>query len=651
MSNEVAGSPVALTESRTADLSSNGHIVILSQPSEFVFWDEWFHIGLCLRLLVGLPLAVGTVALKAELVPGSTVESIVGEYVVPASINDAVELLVDGEQPIRISVPMLDPTTAVGKENVTFIRCKIQRNRIVPGTNTFSIRFFCDESTFSESNMITAISQTEGPWIATCTTKMKMVTSCLQLVTENWPQVWYKDEGGRDKCMQVIVRLVDREGQPVLSRCFQIHLTLVYDNDTRSPVLRQDILRLLGQRKNYIDPETGCAIVLFRIEDVSKNHQGLSFIIRVDTEASIDDVASAFSPPVSVRSKRNKRSREVTPIDANISPTALDVLAFSPSRSHGTTDFPAIQNALKRVIEWSSAVIQGLYPLRWSVLGFTQLSDGSLDQSQPFHSMQNPNDFISKIAFMYSSEVQQHLHLLQLHLDTISGSPIGRSLILNPHQLPITSSLSASSNFRPLSPLSYRLAANQALNDSSKMLPSSIQQQVTPRSLPLLLHHSLPQQHLLQTNTLPVVTPMTIHHRKTPSQNVHHMDIDNQIEARQAEIRFILAKQFKSIRTGERLGFPAFNEANILLGFFVESNRKLGTATFVPIEHFDEFGPNEIAQARSILDQAMDKYSQAVLDINSFHSLESMVDHALVYQWTKELQLEKEKSSNTHSFG
>jgi hypothetical protein len=37
-------------------------------------------------------------------------------------------------------------------------------------------------------------------------------------IVEQPPSVWYKDEGGRDKCIQILAQLVDEHDTPVRSR-------------------------------------------------------------------------------------------------------------------------------------------------------------------------------------------------------------------------------------------------------------------------------------------------------------------------------------------------------------------------------------------------------------------------------------------------
>lgn len=471
-----------------------GQIVVLSQPPSSVFWDEWFDIGLTLRILANHPALKtgGILELKADLVPmqesrGSS--ATVREYGTLSSVSDAAKLVVEGE---HIMMPLLDPTDSAVKENVTFVRCKIQGLRTLSSGNTFLIRFSAIiETPFtlpSKTILPVPLQAEKNIWIPESTANIRMVTACLQIVADEWPEVWYKDEGGRDKCMQVTVRLVDQRNQIVLSRCIQLYLTLVYDDEIRSTVMRQDKLRLLGSRKNFIDPETGCATLLFRIDDVSKNHQGLGFMIRVDAESSIEDVAPAYSPSVSVRSKRNKRSRELMPIDVDAQTPAVDLspFSFSPSQSHGSSDLTAVQHALKKVFEWSHSVVQGLHGLRWSVLGHTQLPDGSFDYNQPYHSMQNPNDFNSNTSFVFNNEVQQHLHLLQSFLDSMNLSPVGRSLSYSRQTVPLVSTVSGvtSSSSNSNHPLAYSIPLNRELLDPSQIILSNPQPQfITPRSV------------------------------------------------------------------------------------------------------------------------------------------------------------------------
>lgn len=96
----------------------------------------------------------------------------------------------------------------------------------------------------------------------------------------NWgSNIFYKDEGGKDKHLPTVARLLDHDGNVVKGIHVPLKVSLVYDNEEGSSVLQEDkILRLLETTKHYIDPDSGLSIIKFRIEDVSKNHQGKSFL-------------------------------------------------------------------------------------------------------------------------------------------------------------------------------------------------------------------------------------------------------------------------------------------------------------------------------------------------------------------------------------
>lgn len=123
-------------------------------------------------------------------------------------------------------------------------------------------------------------------------------------------EVWFKDEGGRDKCIEMNINMEDREGNPVLDRRIPLRITLLYEN--RTVVQKQDVLKISPDSSRVI--ENGSAQLRLRLEDVSKNHQKQRFAIRVapDYESMPEcyDVSPVISPAMEVRSKRNnKRSR------------------------------------------------------------------------------------------------------------------------------------------------------------------------------------------------------------------------------------------------------------------------------------------------------------------------------------------------------
>jgi len=58
----------------------------------------------------------------------------------------------------------------------------------------------------------------------------------LHIQTEVWDDIWYKDEGGREKCMHVTVSLRDKDNEIMKHRKIPIKPTLLYENDQQLKV-------------------------------------------------------------------------------------------------------------------------------------------------------------------------------------------------------------------------------------------------------------------------------------------------------------------------------------------------------------------------------------------------------------------------------
>ncbi|RLN93983.1 hypothetical protein BBJ28_00020323, partial [Nothophytophthora sp. Chile5] len=122
------------------------------------------------------------------------------------------------------------------------------------------------------------------------------------------PDVWFKDEGGREKCMTVSLALAPAPGSRLEDRVVPLAVRLLYESG--NPVLNQRILRLFpDMRPNMAH---GRATIAFRIDDVSKNHQGQSFVLEIaperqDGSSMFQDIAPTRTSVIAIRSKRNKR--------------------------------------------------------------------------------------------------------------------------------------------------------------------------------------------------------------------------------------------------------------------------------------------------------------------------------------------------------
>jgi hypothetical protein len=117
--------------------------------------------------------------------------------------------------------------------------------------------------------------------------------------------------------------------------------------------------------------------------------------------------------------------------------------------------------------------------------------------------------------------------------------------------------------------------------------------------------------------------------------------------AAEASVEYVLAKQYKSLRTGEHLGFPAFSSRRRLVGFYRDAS---GGGSSAPVgggvRRPFKFAPfprsvvdrDEISQqASAVLLKAMESRSDALHALRDWGSITAMVDHALVYDWSKDV--------------
>jgi len=174
-----------------------------------------------------------------------------------------------------------------------------------------------------------------GKMLASVSTKGFQVVKFKLVIEEGeWEDLWYKDEGGRDKCMHVVVGLYDNKRSLVHNRRIPLLLTLLYDTavDYHSKVTKQDILQVLGSPRQFIDPDNARATIRFRIEDVSKNHQGQNFRVNISADSTnIACIAPVQTRSVSIRSKRNKCQR-TSKLELSISPNYASMPGASAGR-------------------------------------------------------------------------------------------------------------------------------------------------------------------------------------------------------------------------------------------------------------------------------------------------------------------------------
>lgn len=532
-------------------------------------------------------------------------------------------------------------------------------------------------------------------------------------VEEDWGSVWYKDEGGRDKSMEVFVAIYDKDGQLKTGENIPLCPVLCYKVDkdaSETMVANQDILRTLGSANILLDKDTGRTRLRFRVEDVSKNHQGQDFILKItpDTRSKrYKDIAPAYTPAVNVRSKRNKRSRGGStrvsgkpgndiPGRSSDSPSATrqritgsfgaggqETLRSSSGAQNvplNPADANRLQQAMRGIIGWADEVVNGLYPLQWQVLGYQQHPDGTPDYTRPYHDMPNPNGPISRILSAYTDQVRGHLRVLLSAIEeaqatsiTPGGGGVSTATDYMPSALqgrgfqsndPYASLLgqnrfgvqAAAAAGTMGSDLGMRVPGDAGLSqaviggtsglhpsvasdglrvraESGNVLPypsrSNVNNPTALTGIPGTSSYGLHGQNTMSAVTMPQQSGL-----RGNNLDSQHRSLGND----ESEVEHVLAKQYKTLRNGTRLGFPAFSASKEILGFFREGNGKVGVGQFVPISHHcDDFGPLEILQASEILEDFIAKKSDAVFSLKDHANITSLLDSALVYDWSKDI--------------
>jgi hypothetical protein len=427
-----------------------------------------------------------------------------------------------------------------------------------------------------------------------------------------WTDVWYKDEGGRDKCMEVISAVVDHNCESNLG-AVTLQLTLCYSNWVPC---NQDILRVLGPSKLELDSNTGKAKIRFRIEDVSKNHQGQDFSLRI---SALSDnqmvVGDGFTPPVTVRSKRNKRERHT--LESRNSKRRGS--ASMQASLFDTEELIKLEEAVRDVSLFVEEAVQNLYPLQWQIVGYAHDSKGNPDYSRPFHNMTNPNALIARMLHTYNSRTQRQLKLLQTAFD----QDISKKAQLDWRASASHPLLAQSQDPSLHGPVPFRYPSLPGRASSS---------QPPIGSAPALFSQQKKQQAALTKTKVENSLIRSDDNERTIAASVGQAKDDEDFEQHddnldlESQVEYLLAKQFKSMRTGERLGFPAYSSSKKLLGFY----RRHSTGEF-QFEVALDFGSKDMEQANQIFDNAGD----AIQSKSDWKSIQSMLNHALVYEWRK----------------
>lgn len=357
------------------------------------------------------------------------------------------------------------------------------------------------------------------------------------------------------------------------------------------------------------------------------------------------NVGFAVTPGISVRSKRNKRtlssssspSRKKSIQQSVVSPGSMvhgenvegSMIGScastpsrefahikSPSRAHPATD---LNMAFTQVSEWAKEVSRILPTLNWTLIGYCQNVDGSVDYSKPNHLMPYPNDCIKRLTKSYSNNIFQCLEILQNGID--------QGLIANNDR--VTNGVGenvAHQNGKMIDPNFRSSSLLQSPNAESKMYRDY---SMASNILPTPLHQMSPLPATTQNHNNDEERKHTNSWNRNKFNNHDSGEYNEQLK----KIDFIFAKHLLS-NSGEKLGFPVCDVNKELIGFFRESD--VGEPRFSPIANVSSFDINRKNEVNKIVEEAINQRSEAIHRLKDYGTLASLFDHVMVYDWSRE---------------
>eukprot|EP00468_Gymnochlora_sp_CCMP2014_P008082 CAMPEP_0167756402 /NCGR_PEP_ID=MMETSP0110_2-20121227/9368_1 /TAXON_ID=629695 /ORGANISM="Gymnochlora sp., Strain CCMP2014" /LENGTH=548 /DNA_ID=CAMNT_0007642513 /DNA_START=215 /DNA_END=1864 /DNA_ORIENTATION=- len=434
-----------------------------------------------------------------------------------------------------------------------------------------------------------------------------------------FPETWYKDEGGRDKYIHVHCVLVDSQNSVVQNREVPLRVVLTYEGDADNEVKDQSILKFSNDSHSKIH-RNGMALLKVRIEEVSKNHQKQPFCVKVSPDTSYSpancDIAIDVSPPITVKSKRNKNKNKrnlksgrdkKARYDRGMAASSL----LDMSGPLASTPFPAEQVAklqggdLKTVLSlsrsWCQYVLETLKNMEWHHVGFEVLEGGQINLHRPLYRCpycwaykdtlreprHHPDCRLAKALSSFKQmQIEENFEKL---LNAIQGLKSG-----GPKVPPMPSSVSKlPASIPPLPPLPAMTAATPP---SMSMTNAPIPQSLAPA--PLGREASL--------GFFKDATDSAFQHRENPE----HL------------VTTILGVQTKK-------GFPAFDKKDKLIGFYVYDDNTT-TITYFQITQYERFDAGFIKAIEDALKNRKKENYHGVITMEKFITLEQMKDQLCI---------------------
>lgn len=598
--------------------------------------------------------------------------------------------------PVEKQILHIDPSTkpVVNGDGICKLKLRISECSMAMGNRKFVIHISAAKQAAGvDLNVVPAV-----------TSEMTVIQHRL-LIQENLPELWYKDEGGRDKCMTLPIYLVNEKNERVQNRQVPLRVTLLYENE--HPVLKQDILKMSPDCQRLID-NSGKAMLKLRIEDVSKNHQGQAFRLKVEADTAQSsmnfDVAYDLSSTISVRSKRNKRrplknppipithhiiAGASNPASATSSPSSnpdteatLNSLGGFPNEEReakrmrlspatGTSQLPSggpksasLTGSMESILSWTGAVVNGLHQLEWQTVGYESKSDGTADPERPIYrcpacwrykdmmtfetAQHDTKCLIANLLLAYATDTMGHLDyvlksieqfpaILAAQKKDINGPPL-----VSPHHLAMNDPAATQQmlSSAPAMMMSQGMGPNVSGGHYSMTAPSvSSAPPPLTRGLTEMMG-SMDAPVLMRANSGGLSEFMRSLD-DNESSGMYFQSMNNQgqasrqvAEAIELQVFYVLARMI-TLNATNAIGFPAFDVAMNLLGFYQEARDGSTTeVVFVPVGDIPAITQVEIVQTQRLLRTELKENSSAVYTLARCNNdLVKLKEDVILFHW------------------
>jgi len=416
-------------------------------------------------------------------------------------------------------------------------------------------------------------------------------------VENELPKQFFKDQGGRERRMELRVQLKDAYDKPVrLPKPMPLVAQLCYEKTHDLVPNQHDILKF-----KHAEPKIGRdgqATILFRIEEVSSRHQRQNFQMYITPDIERcplnGDVLAVYSSAVTVRSKETgktnrKRPRKMQYPRPGVAPQIGKCMedALAASKRMRLDPGASVKGAIDNLIYWSTHTCDVIRSIQAQHVGYGVNSDGS--ENFGFKIYRCPSCSVCSCDTKIEHKSDCTLNkVLELYEETVGPGVASILKSLEGPALPDT----VQHQHDPHDPLAA-LPLESVDPNQDPVPPPQL-----PPPNPALVRFSSRDSLTAMIGSIFSSThsplPMDFNSAQSPlvganSPRLHFMEGEHCVH-------YVYKKHFHNGQTN--LGYPAFDKRSKLNGFFSENSHAVGLEESIEYLGLSELKlhPNKVHQ-------------------------------------------------------